>query len=132
MVVVTYILPKILPWILFYSDVQLHFTIGEKHPYVAAFITSAATENASDLKDALGSAITEGRQFTEVLVLHEEDRIKFKHSEDAALVFQMLLLLGDGMVSRCENGIDYDGIMSELDSILKMLKRNFYKEEYLQ
>ena len=104
----------------------------KKHPYVAAFITSAATENASDLKDALGSAITEGRQFTEVLVLHVVGRIKFKHSEDAALVFQMLLLLGDGMVSRCENGIDYDGIMSELDSILKMLKRNFYKEEYLQ
>lgn len=104
----------------------------KKHPYVAVFITSTVTEHAPDLKDALSSAIAEGEKFTELLVLHEEDRIKFKHPEDAALVFQMLLLLGDGMVSRCESGIDYDSIMSELENILKMLKRNFYKEEYLQ
>lgn len=104
----------------------------KKHPYVAVFITSTVTEHAPDLKDALSSAIAEGEKFTELLVLHEEDRIKFKHPEDAALVSQMLLLLGDGMVSRCESGIDYDSIMSELENILKMLKRNFYKEEYLQ
>lgn len=104
----------------------------KKHPYVAVFITSTVTEHAPDLKDALSSAIAEGEKFTELLVLHEEDRIKFKHPEDAALVFQMLLLLGDGTVSRCESGIDYDSIMSELENILKMLKRNFYKEEYLQ
>lgn len=104
----------------------------KKHPYVAVFITSTVTEHAPDLKDALSSAIAEGEKFTELLVLHEEDRIKFKHPEDAALVFQMLLLLGDGMVSRCESGIDYDSIMSELENILKMLKRSFYKEEYLQ
>lgn len=104
----------------------------KKHPYVAVFITSAATEHAPDLKDALSSAVAEGKKFTELLVLHEEDRIKFKHPEDAALVFQMLLLLGDGMGFRCESGIDYDSIMSELKNILKMLKRNFYKEEYLQ
>lgn len=103
----------------------------KKHPYVAAFITSAATEHAPDLKDTLSSAIAEGKKFTEVLVLHEEDRIKFKRPEDAPLVFQMLLLLGDGMVSRFESGIDYDSIMSELESILHMLKQNFYKEEYL-
>lgn len=64
----------------------------KKHPYVAVFITSTVTEHAPDLKDALSSAIAEGEKFTELLVLHEEDRIKFKHPEDAALVFQMLLL----------------------------------------
>jgi hypothetical protein len=30
-----------------------------------------------------------------------------------------------------ENGSDYDGIMKEFGKILKMLKYNFYKEEYL-
>jgi hypothetical protein len=44
----------------------------------------------------------------------------------------MLILLGYGIVSRCENEMDFESIMSELESILKMLKRNFYKEEYLQ
>lgn len=103
----------------------------KENPYIAAFIGSAATEQSPDLKDILTSAMEEGKRFTEVLVLHEQDSVKFKRPEDAKLVFQMLMLLADGSVSRFENGIDYDSIMSEFESILHMLKYNFYKEEYL-
>lgn len=103
----------------------------KKHPYVAAFIASATTERAADLKGVLPSAIEEGRQYTEALVLREEDRAKFKRPEDARLVFQMLMLLGEGLASRLENGAGYDGMMAELESILRMLKYNFYKEGYL-
>lgn len=103
----------------------------KKHPYVAVFITSAVTEQATDLKDILTSAMEEGKRFTEALVLHEEDLVKFKRPEDAKLVFQMLMLLGEGIAFRFENGIDYDSMMAEFESILHMLKYNFYKEEYL-
>ena len=103
----------------------------KENPYIAAFIGSAATEQSPDLKDILTSAMEEGKRFTEVLVLHEQDSVKFKRPEDAKLIFQMLMLLADGIVSRFENGIDYDSIMSEFESILHMLKYNFYKEEYL-
>ena len=103
----------------------------KENPYIAAFIGSAATEQSPDLKDILTSAMEEGKRFTEVLVLHEQDSVKFKRPEAAKLVFQMLMLLADGIVSRFENGIDYDSIMSEFESILHMLKYNFYKEEYL-
>lgn len=103
----------------------------KRSPYIAAFITSASTERATDLKDILVPAMEEGKRYTEALVLHEEDRVKFKRPEDAKLVFQLLMLLGEGMVSRFENGIDYDSMMAEFESILHMLKYNFYKEEYL-
>lgn len=103
----------------------------KQSPYVAAFITSVATERASDLKGVLAPAMEEDKRYTETLVLHEEDCVKFKRPGDAKLVFQMLMLLGEGMLSRFENGIDYDGMMKELESILRMLKYNFYKEEYL-
>lgn len=103
----------------------------KRHPYVAAFITSAATERATDLKDILSPAMEEGMKYTEALVLRAKDRAKFKRPEDAKLVFQMLMLLGEGFASRIENGTDYDGMMAELKSILRMLKYNFYKEEYL-
>ena len=66
-----------------------------------------------------------------MLVLHQEDCVKFKRPEDAKLVFQMLILLGYGIASRCESGMDFGNDMSELENILKMLKQNFYKEEYL-
>ena len=85
----------------------------KQSPYVAAFITSVATERAAELKDILAPAMEEGRRYTEALVLHEEDCVKFKRPEDAKLVFQMLMLLGEGMVSQFENGIDYDGMMAE-------------------
>lgn len=80
----------------------------------------------------LQSTLADGTDSTETMVLHPEDCAKFKRPEDAKLVFQMLILLGYGIVSRCENEMDFESIMSELESILKMLKRNFYKEEYLQ
>lgn len=104
----------------------------EKSPYVAAFITSATKEHAPDLQDMIASVMGEGQRFTEKMVLHEGDKEKFKHPEDAKLVFQMLMLLGDGIASRCENGIDYDSVMTEFGHILRMLKCNFYKEEYLK
>jgi len=103
----------------------------KRSPYVAAFITSVATELALDMKDILAPAMESGRRYMEVLVLHEEDHVKFKRPEDAKLVFQMLILMGEGMASRMKNGIDYDEMMAELESILHMLKYNFYREEYL-
>lgn len=103
-----------------------------RFPHVAAFITSATTEPAEEVRTLLQSTLADGTDFTETMVLHPEDCAKFKRPEDAKLVFQMLILLGYGIVSRCENEMDFESIMSELESILKMLKRNFYKEEYLQ
>lgn len=63
--------------------------------------------------------------------MHEEDCKKFKRPEDALLVFRMFMMLAQGMAVQLENGSDYDGIMKEFEKILKMLKYNFYKEEYL-
>lgn len=104
----------------------------KRFPHVAAFITSVLTEQVPDLKEPLIAVMEDGKRFTEKLVLREEDCKKFKRPGDAKLVFQMLMLLGDGIMSRCENGIDYDSIMAEFKSILNMLKYNFYKEAYLQ
>ena len=101
----------------------------KKHPHIASFIASAAAEPMPKLKDALFSATNE--KFVETLVLHEEDYRKFKRPEDAQLVFRMFMMLAQGMAVQLENGTDYDGIMKEFEEILKMLKYNFYKEEYL-
>lgn len=83
------------------------------------------------LENTLSSVMAEGEKFTHALVLRENDLLKFKHPEDAQLLFQMLMLLGYGMASQLESNIDYDSMMTQLESILKMLKQNFYKEEYL-
>ena len=101
----------------------------KKHPYIASFIASAAAEQMPELKDAIFSTTNE--KFIETLVLHEEDCRKFKRPEDAKLLFRMFMMLAQGMSVQLENGADYDDIMKEFEKILNMLKRNFYKEEYL-
>lgn len=103
----------------------------KKHPYVAAFITSAATEQAPEQRGAMASRMEEWKPFVETLVMREEDSVKFKRPEDAQLLFQTLILLAQGMAFQFENGADYDAVMTELEAILHMLKYNFYKEEYL-
>ncbi len=101
----------------------------KKNPHIASFIVSATVESAPELKGAVLSPAN--TKFVEALVLHEEDREKFKRPEDAKLVFRMLMLLGRGMGDQLEDEADYDGIMKEFEEILHMLKYNFYKEEYL-
>jgi len=103
----------------------------KKHPYVAAFITSAATEQAPEQRGAMASRMEEWKPFVEALVMREEDSVKFKRPEDAQLLFQTLILLAQGMAFQFENGADYGAVMDELEAILHMLKWNFYKEEYL-
>jgi hypothetical protein len=101
----------------------------KKHPHIASFIASVAAEPMPELKGAIFSETNE--KYIASLVLHEQDYKKFRHPEDAELVFQMLTLLAKGMSVQLENGVDYDGMMKEFREILNMLKHNFYKEEYL-
>lgn len=103
--------------------------ILKKHPHIASFIASVAVEPTPELKSAIFSEANE--KYIASLVLHERDYKKFRHPEDAELVFQMLMLLAKGMSVQLENGVDYDGMMKEFRNILDMLKHNFYKEEYL-
>lgn len=103
--------------------------ILKKHPHIASFIASVAVEPTPELKSAIFSEANE--KYIASLVLHERDYKKFRHPEDAELVFQMLMMLAKGMSVQLENGTDYDGIMKEFREILNMLKHNFYKEEYL-
>lgn len=104
----------------------------KKHPYVAAFITSAVAEQAPEVKSLLGTMMEEGTKLVEALVLRKEDTQKFKRPPDARLVFQMLMLLGKGLAFQIEREgeTDYSGIMTEFGEILQMLKQNLYKEEY--
>lgn len=103
----------------------------KRHPSVSAFITSAAKEQAVELKDTLSLLMKEGEKYIQTLVLRERDLVKFKHPEDAQILFETLMLLGYGIASQLETSADFDSAMLRLKEILDALKRNFYKEAYL-
>lgn len=103
------------------------------HPHIASFIAGALAEQAADVKDTIGSMVGNGKIKAMQMVLDKTDADKFRHPEDIDRIMDTIMLLGEGMAFRLENDkdTDYDRIMAEFEDLLRMLKRNFYKEEYL-
>lgn len=93
----------------------------------------AYLEQAADVKDTIGSMVGNGKIKAMQMVLDKTDADKFRHPEDIDRIMDTIMLLGEGMEFRLENDkdTDYDRIMAEFEDLLRMLKRNFYKEEYL-
>lgn len=104
----------------------------KKNPYIAAFIISAAKESSIEMPDSIKTLMQEGEDYMHNLMLRNTDLVKFKRPDDAPLLFRTLMHIGYGMVDEIESESDFDKIVYEMKSILKMLKSHFYKEEYLR
>ena len=60
--------------------------------------------------------------------------MKFKDPEDAQPVFQMLLLMAEGYAAghRGAAAFDFQAVMEVFEKNIAILRKNFYKEEYLK
>ena len=59
--------------------------------------------------------------------------MKFKDPEDAQPVFQMLLLMAEGYAAgRGAAAFDFQADMEDFEKNIAILRKNFYKEEYLK
>ena len=76
----------------------------QNQPFILQFITSAWEENSPEVTDTLAILTEETGRFRNDLVLREEDALKFKDPEDAQPVFQMLLLMAEGLCGRVPGG----------------------------
>ena len=67
------------------------------------------------------------------LILKKNDAVKFKNTNDAETVFQILMLMAEGYAARCrsEEITEYDLLVEEFQKMIAAIRRNFYKEEYL-
>ena len=96
-------------------------------PFILQFITSAWEENSPEVTDTLAILTEETGRFRNDLVLREEDALKFKDPEDAQPVFQMLLLMAEGYAAGYRGAAAFD-----FQKNIAILRKNFYKEEYLK
>ena len=105
----------------------------QNQPFILQFITSAWEENSSEVTDTLAILTEETGRFRNDLVLREEDALKFKDPEDAQPVFQMLLLMAEGYAAgyRGAAAFDFQAVMEDFEKNIAILRKNFYKEEYL-
>ena len=87
-----------------------------------------------EVADTLAILTEEASGFRNDLVLRDDDALKFKIPEDAGPVFQMLLLMADGYAAgyRGAAAFDFQAVMEDFDKNIAILRKNFYKEEYLK
>ena len=106
----------------------------QNQPFILQFITSAWEENSPEVTDTLAILTEETGRLRNDLVLREEDALKFKDPEDAQPVFQMLLLMAEGYAAgyRGPAAFDFQAVMEDFEKNIAILRKNFYKEEYLK
>ena len=106
----------------------------QNQPFTLQFITSVWEETSPEVADALVILTEEACSFRNDMVLREEDALKFKNPEDAQPVFQMLLLMAEGYAARYRGAaaFDFQAVMEDFEKNIAILRKNFYKEEYLK
>ena len=100
----------------------------KKNPYIAAFIISVAKEPSIEISEHIKDLMQEGEKHLHDLMLRDADLVKFKHPEDAPLLFRTLMHIGYGIVDEIEGVSDFDRIVCEMENILKMLKYFIMKQ----
>lgn len=103
------------------------------HPPVLAFLGSAYFETAPEVADAMHDLRKQGGEVRQRLAMEGADLEKFKADVDPQLVLSILVRLSEGYASpgNPDGGMDIDAVMDEFEASLDLMKRHFYKEEYL-
>lgn len=103
------------------------------HPPVLAFLSSVYFEAAPEVADAVRDIRKQGGDVRQRLAMEGADLRKFKEDVDPQLVLNILVRLSEGYASPGNTGGDWDidAVMDEFEASLRLMKRHFYKEEYL-
>ena len=112
---------------------EIKCNMMKKHPFLFNFLIKAYYEDAPEVTEGINSQNKIITDNNIELVLSRIDKSKFKDSVDINLLIKILIWCGDGFMKekQLEKTFDIDQINKEFQAILYMLKKNFYKEEYL-
>lgn len=127
----------------FFERIRLSASIKtavmKKHPAILAFLTNAYFETDDEVRDDLMALFEQGEGFRTQILSSGLDDSKFKENCDIKLLMKMLYWMAEGYASQLSikiqilkpEEIDLDEIFGDFYACLDMLRRNFYKEEYL-
>lgn len=110
-----------------------------QHPYMNNFIKKAAFETSKDVHievQLIHQKLIDERTFYNI------DMRKFKDGVDPAMVLKLLSWCSEGVVNQIQlknmmnpnkknDEIDFNEVMLLYDQYVEMIRKNFYKEEYL-
>ncbi len=103
------------------------------HPPVLAFLGAVYFETDPDVNAEVRALFSQGYAIQHQIALEGADLSKFKDDVDPQLVLNILVRFAEGYVSPSAHNAetDMDELMREFEASLELMKRHFYKEEYL-
>lgn len=113
------------------TDIKI--SVMKKHPSILSFLKSMYFESDDEVKTDIKDILAKGEFFRNKIAFNGLDASKFKDGIDPKLVMKMLVLLAEGYVSQSSSKawLDFEPLHKEFDEYLDLLKKNFYKGEYL-
>jgi AcrR family transcriptional regulator len=111
------------------SDIEI--SVMKQHPAIISFLKNVYFERNEEVKDDIKNGMAQGEDFRSKIAYQDVDTSKFKDGIDIHIVMKMLLWMADGFMSDSKEGIDLDILFQDFSQCMKLLKNNFYKEEYL-
>lgn len=109
---------------------SLKISVIEKHPEMLSFLNSVAVETDNEVKADLETLLAKGEDFRAKVALDGIDTAKFKDGLDIDTVKKMLNYFIEGFVSKLP-GQSFEAVCKDFDACLDLLRRSFYKEQYL-
>lgn len=104
-----------------------------EHPGIFRFVTSMYGERDPEVLPLVAGLMQKGAAIRKTISLDGIEIHKFKDGADPADVVKMLTWMASGFASQPfeKNTLSLDDMMHEFERCLDLLKRCFYKEEYL-
>lgn len=116
------------------SAAVMKVTALKRYPALTGFIFNVWKETAEEVQDVIAAELAHTGEYRKELVLRTEDELKFRHPEDAQAVLHILVMMSEGFVAHCQelDERQLEKMMDELKTAIAALRKNFYKEEFLQ
>lgn len=110
---------------------EMEISIMKMYPGITTFLTSVYFEKDAEVNGDIKELLLKSEGFRNKIAFDGMDYSKFKEGIDLKLIMKMLLWLTEGYLNQLKSEIDYDVMLVEFNECLNLLKKNFYKEDFL-
>lgn len=112
---------------------RIKIEIMKAYPYIFSFILKAYYEQDETVASHIAEINVQSNDSSTEIILRNADRSKFREDVTLEMAFNMFYWCSEGfMKAKMLSGhLDVDEINDEFTACLQLLKRSFYKEEYV-
>ncbi|MDD3367619.1 MAG: TetR/AcrR family transcriptional regulator [Lachnospiraceae bacterium] len=107
--------------------------VMEKQPAIFLFLSNAYFEQDPEVATELKKIFGDGGTYRQQYLFEKSDLKKFKPDVDPELVLKILLKMTEGYIYgvSLDEGFNFAGMVQDFEDSMDLMKRHFYKEEYL-